>query len=143
MRIAGERENSVEQDDGLLAARDGVQHRAEEGHSVDVNGRGPDIVADRVHALVVALAYLLVVGLGVRRLGELGRQPDVGQGLAADLVEVLYVLPVVLSVPPAAEAASGGTASGQAVPPAPFVNASGFAFGCVPPSGVRGDRVVQ
>ena len=50
--------------------------RAEEGDAVDVHHRGADVVADRVHALVVALLQGGVVIGGGRGLGELGRQAD-------------------------------------------------------------------
>ena len=56
--------------------------------------RGADVVADGVHALVVALAQRLVVLVGVGRLGQLGGQADLLQRLLDDDVEVLVVLVV-------------------------------------------------
>jgi MmyB-like transcription regulator ligand binding domain len=52
------------------------------------------------------------------------------------------ITPVTVNVDTVPESCSGAVhLSRQAVLPAPFANASGFAFGCVPPVGVGGDRV--
>ena len=84
VRIRRERHRRVPQLAGLLAARDPRQHRAEERDAVDVDGRRADVVADRVHALVVALAQRLVVLVGVGGLGQLGGQPDLLERLLDD-----------------------------------------------------------
>src|ERR1700722_3947397 len=72
VRIGRERHRGVPQLAGLLAARNLREHRTEERHAVDVDGRGADVVADGVHALVVALAQGLVVLVAGRRLGQFG-----------------------------------------------------------------------
>ena len=73
---------------GLLAARDGHEHRAEEGDAVDVHDRGADVVADRVHALVVALLQGLVVLGRRRRLGQLRRKAAALQGRRDDVLDL-------------------------------------------------------
>ena len=74
VRIGREGHRGVPELAGFLAARDLRQHRAEERDAVDVNGRRADVVADRVHSGVVALAQRLVVLVGGGRLGQLGGQ---------------------------------------------------------------------
>ena len=54
--VAGEQHRAVPHLPGDLAPGDAAQDRAEEGHTVDVDGGGADVVADGVHALVVTLA---------------------------------------------------------------------------------------
>src|SRR6185312_12445801 len=61
VRVGRERHRGVPKLAGLLAARNLGQHRPEERHAVDVNGRGADVFADRVHTGVVALAQSLAV----------------------------------------------------------------------------------
>ena len=56
---------------GVLAARDAGQDRAEERDAVDVDRRGADVHPDRVHATVVRLAQVLVV---VGRVGGVGER---------------------------------------------------------------------
>ena len=55
---------------GVLTGGHLADDRAEEGDAVDVHDRGADVVADRVHARVVALLQRLVVLGGGRGLGE-------------------------------------------------------------------------
>src|ERR1700704_2601676 len=94
VRIGRERHRGVPQLARFLAARDLREHRAEEGDAVDVDGRGADVVADRVHALVVTLAQRLVVLVGVCRLGQLGGQSELLERLPDYDIEVL-VVPIV------------------------------------------------
>jgi hypothetical protein len=71
-----------------------VEHRTEEGDSVDVDGGRAHVLPDRVHALVVALAQLRVVGVGVGRRQQRGRQVPGGQRLGRH-GEVVLVAAVV------------------------------------------------
>src|ERR1700728_1772176 len=61
VRIRREGHRGVPELAGLFTARDPREHRPEERHTVDVDGRRADIVTDRIHALVVALAQRVVV----------------------------------------------------------------------------------
>src|SRR6202034_161905 len=63
MRIAGQREYPLEDGQGLLPARDRVQHRSEDRDPVHVQDGNSDLAGGRVHALAMTLAHLLVVGI--------------------------------------------------------------------------------
>jgi len=55
------------------------EHGSEEVDTVDVDGGGADIGADRVHARMVGRAQRLVIGLGTGGLPELRGRPHLGQ----------------------------------------------------------------
>jgi two-component system OmpR family sensor kinase len=63
---------------GLALGRRG-DHRAEERHAAGGDHRGADVHAHLVHALVVRLRERLVVRVGLGRVGQRHRQPDLGQ----------------------------------------------------------------
>src|SRR6185312_560174 len=62
VRVGREGHRGVPQLARFLAARDLGEHRSEERHIVDVDGRCADVIADRVHPGVVARAHRFVVG---------------------------------------------------------------------------------
>src|SRR6478609_283519 len=68
VRVRRKGHRRVPQLAGFLAARDLRQHWAEERDAVDVNRRRADVLADGIHALVVALAQRLVVLVAARGL---------------------------------------------------------------------------
>src|SRR5699024_2737119 len=74
VRVVGQQRGTVEDLAGVLTTRDAGQDRPEERGAVDVEDRGPDLVAHRVHATVVRGAQLVVVLIGPRGGREAGVQ---------------------------------------------------------------------
>ena len=118
MRVGRQNHRGVPEFPGLLAAWDPRQHRAEEGDTVDVDGRSADVGADRVHAGVVARAQRVVMGAVGSGRRQRRRQPGLSQGLRDDLLKVL-VVPVVNP------GAHGGIQRSQYVGPAGLFGGDG------------------
>src|SRR3954452_5474072 len=81
VREARHQHAPVPQPAGIFPARDLGQDRSEERRTVDVDGRRADVVAHRVHALVVAARHRLVPRGVVHRVHQRRRQADLGHGL--------------------------------------------------------------
>ncbi len=97
--VPATRSTAVPEPTGRLALRSRRDHGAEEGDPSQVDDRGADVVADRVHSLVVGLSHGIVELGRVRRGREVGRQPDLFERLDNDA----RVLPALLEVDPVAQ----------------------------------------
>ena len=86
--VRRQREHAVVHPAGLLALRRGRHDGTEERDVADVDDRGADVLAHRVHARVVRRAQRVVVVADVAGVRQLGRQADVTQraleGVAAE-----------------------------------------------------------
>src|SRR6266568_1215998 len=68
--VPGDQPGAVPNPQNVLATRDAGEHGAEERRAVDVDDRRTDLVAHRIHALVMRLAQRLVVLGRVGGVGE-------------------------------------------------------------------------